>query len=60
MAHMKRFKSIDAIEALQLYGCFRLASRIHELRHNGHPIEREIVEGSNGKRYAKYYITESS
>ena len=45
----------DAIE----FGCFRLAARIRELRNRGYDIQTELVI-ANGKRFARYYLRESS
>lgn len=41
--HLKSGKTLTALEALQLYGCLRLASRIHELRDVGRKMGFEIV-----------------
>lgn len=54
LTHIKR-EPITPIQALNLYGCFRLAARISDLRDQGHVIDTEMVE-SNGKRYAKYRL----
>lgn len=49
-------KSITAIEALNQFGCFRLASRISDLRQqDGLPICKEMVDNGE-KRFAKYYL----
>lgn len=48
-------KPITALEALQEYGCFRLAARINDLRGKGHKIHTEVTI-SNGKRYATYHL----
>ena len=55
LADLKRGKSITALDALQDYGCFRLAARIAELRQMGHDIEMELEPHSNGK-HAKYRL----
>jgi hypothetical protein len=55
LAHLKSGKSITPIDALNLYGCFRLGARIKNLREEGHNIITDYEE-SNGKRYARYYI----
>jgi hypothetical protein len=47
--------SITPIDALQRFGCFRLAARIDELRKAGLDIET-IKERHNGKSYARYQI----
>jgi len=48
-------KPITAMEALNDYGCFRLAARINELRMSGHNIHTEI-KNQDGKRYAMYHL----
>jgi hypothetical protein len=44
------------LEALQQFGCFRLAARIHELRNQGWQIAERMVETSSGKRVAEYSL----
>ena len=41
---LERGASITPIQALNLYGCFRLGGRIHELRCEGWPIVTEMVK----------------
>jgi hypothetical protein len=48
--------TLTSIEALQMFGCFRLASRIHDLRDRGVNIDKTMICGPNGKRYAQYSI----
>lgn len=48
-------KSITPIDALQDYGCFRLAARIAELRAQGLNIKCKM-QTKNGKRYASYKL----
>jgi hypothetical protein len=48
--HLKR-KSITPMDALNLYGCFRLAARIKELRELGHTITTTMPDG-----YARYQL----
>lgn len=55
LEHLKRGYPITAIEALNLYRCFRLAARINDLRKRGYDIQTENIE-ENGKRYARYFI----
>jgi hypothetical protein len=43
------------MDALNNYGCFRLAARINDLRMDGHKIHTEIAR-KDGKRYAKYHL----
>lgn len=53
LEHLKEGKSITAIEALNLFGCFRLSARIHNLRDIGCNIETDSVT-IRGKTFASY------
>jgi hypothetical protein len=53
--HLLSGKTITPIEALNLYGCFRLGARIHDLRNGGMSIETRTIS-DNGKRYAQYFM----
>lgn len=55
LEHLESGQHIDPMEALNLYGVFRLAAIIHALKKRGYPIEKEIVR--NGcKSYARYHM----
>lgn len=62
LSHLQSGKSITALEALGVYGIFRLASRIDELRKDlrlagsKHIIVTEMVNDPKGKRYARYRL----
>ena len=56
LAHLRSGKSITPLEALNLYGCFRLGARIWDLRNEGYDIGMELVKNQNGKRFACYYL----
>ncbi len=47
---------LTALDALESFGCFRLAARIHELRRDGWQIEERTVETRGGKRVAEYSL----
>ena len=53
--HLETGESITPIDALQTYGCFRLAARIDELRKAGMDIQT-VKESRNGKSYARYQV----
>lgn len=55
LAYLKRGLAITAIEALKLFGCFRLAARIADLRKAGWNIITERVI-RNGKYVAQYRL----
>ncbi len=52
LAHLVGGKSITPIEALELYGSFRLGAIIFDLRADGHKIETEIAKGSGHAIYS--------
>ena len=54
-AHLEAGNTITAIEALNKFGCFRLASRIHDLKTEGYVVDKIMVTGENNKRYAQYF-----
>jgi hypothetical protein len=54
LEHLRAGNRITALEALDAFGCFRLAARIHELRNQGWQIEERTVETRGGKRVAEY------
>lgn len=51
-------KSLTPLEALNLFGCFRLSARIFDLIGHGVPIESKLIE-VNGKRVAQYKIRQN-
>lgn len=55
LAYLQAGHRLTALEALDLFGCFRLAARIHELRENWE-IQERTVETASGKRIAEYYL----
>ena len=56
LAHLRAGNRLTALEALDAFGCFRLAARIHELRREGWQIEERTVETRGGKRVAEYSL----
>ena len=56
-AHLRSGKSITALDALHLFGTFRLGARIHDLKQQGMHIKSEMIEitsGGKAKRVARY------
>lgn len=58
--YMSKGHAITGIEALNLFGCFRLPARIADLKKVGHKIKSEMVKLANGKRVAQYTLLEPS
>ena len=53
-SHLNRGWKLTPLQALQKYGCMRLAARIAELRDEGmHIITRKVTR--NGKTFAEYH-----
>jgi len=53
LAHLKAGGTLTAYEALKVFGCMRLASRINDLKRANHIIGKEMIT-ENGKRFAEY------
>ena len=49
LSYLEEGNSISPMDALNHFGCFRLASRIHDLRSDGNLID---TVRKSGKRYA--------
>lgn len=62
LAYLRKCLTLTSLEALNMFGCFRLASRIHDLRvrleeeGTGEQIIVERTVTSTGKRVAKYRL----
>ena len=48
--------SITPMEALNMFGCFRLSARIANLRDEGFAVVTDMVN-INNKRVARYYLS---
>ena len=55
LKHLKTNPDITPLQALNLYGVFRLGARIFDLKAKGYPIKREWVH-NNGKKWASYRL----
>lgn len=53
-AYMENGNTITSLEALRLFGCMRLASRICDLRDRGCNIKAEKIALPNGKFVTRY------
>ena len=56
LAYMQAGNRITPIDALNLFGSFRLGARIADLRADGHEIKSEFVKTATGKRVKAYWI----
>jgi hypothetical protein len=55
LKHLKNGNKLTAIDALKLFGCFRLAARVQDLRDVGHQVKSRLIR-INGKRVAEYWL----
>jgi hypothetical protein len=56
LKHLTDGKSISPLEAMGVYGVYRLAARIFELREDGHKITKIIKDDGRGRTYAEYFL----
>lgn len=56
LRHLQMGGTITGIEALNLYGCFRLPSRINDLRKKGVAIISKFITTPSGKRVKEYRL----
>lgn len=56
LGHLRAGNTITGLEALDMFGCARLAARIYDLREDGHAIKSSRVTTSTGKKVSMYYL----
>jgi len=56
LSWLRAGNSLTPIEALDMFNCFRLSGRIHDLRKQGWDIHTEMMTTNSGKRIAKYIL----
>ncbi len=45
--------TITQMDAIRMFGCYRLAARVKDLRNKGYPVTTQIIQ-FNGKKFAQY------
>ena len=56
LEHLKAGNGITPMDALDLFGCFRLGTRIADLKKMGYDIVTERVKVEGGKYVARYHL----
>jgi hypothetical protein len=56
LRHLEKGKTITPLEALGVYGIYRLAARIRELRDAGHDVITHRRADERGKRFGEYEL----
>jgi len=54
--YLETGKPLSPLQALRMFGCMRLASRINDLRKQGHFIVTDMVKDSKKKTWANYRL----
>jgi hypothetical protein len=54
--YLNKGRKLTPIQALNKFGCFRLAARISDLRNDGMNISTKIIKLDNRKQVAQYSI----
>ena len=57
IAWLQKGYSITQLDALNKFNCFRLASRIHDLRERGYNIKACRITTPTGKRVCEYVLS---
>jgi hypothetical protein len=56
LEYLKAGNGITPMDALDLFGCFRLGARIADLKRMGYDIVTERVKVEGGKYVARYHL----
>lgn len=54
LSHLKQGRTISPLEAQTVYGVFRLAASIYEIRQAGYRINAQNKQDEAGHKYARY------
>jgi hypothetical protein len=54
--YLNKGKKLTPIDALNKFGCFRLAARIADLRNEGMNIVTRTIKLDNNKQIAQYWL----
>jgi len=55
LLYLQSGHTITPLEALDMFGCFRLGARIYDIKKAGYAVKSEMVE-INGKHIARYSL----
>lgn len=56
LKYLREGHALSPLEALDKFGCMRLAAVVKDLRNQGYEIETDMIRNGNGKRYAQYTL----
>lgn len=55
--YLIRGATITQLDAIERFGCFRLAARIYDIRKAGLDVHKIMVKTAQGRMFAKYYLS---
>lgn len=58
LEHLKSGNTLTGLDGLRLYGTMKLASRVSELRREGHSIQDETIHDKQTRKHYKRYFIE--
>jgi Helix-turn-helix domain len=58
LEYLKTGKTLTPLDALELFGCFRLSARIYELKDSGWPIHCDRRSTESGKVVGHYTMVQ--
>jgi hypothetical protein len=56
LEYMKQGNAITALDALGMFGSFRLGARIYDLKEDGYEIGKRMIQVNTGKWVAEYWL----
>lgn len=56
LKHLETVGPITPLQALELFGCFRLAARIYDLKEKGYDVKDRPVTNPHGVCFKEYYL----
>lgn len=60
LAYLMAGHRLTSLEAIDFFGCARLASRVNDLRNRGHNVQKQMIVVESGKHVAQYYIEQTN
>jgi hypothetical protein len=56
LAHLQKYHSLTAVQAVGLYKIYRLSGRIYDLRKNGYAVASRLIS-EKSKHWSEYFLT---
>jgi hypothetical protein len=52
--YLEEGNTLTSLEALKLFSCFRLASRMHDLKKSGYVFNKDMISINGNRKVARY------